>query len=89
MSLQSFIARVEGRRARLCHAPFWFAFSVVAISHRPWVALAVAGLAAIKEFWFDARYEIPKQTFQDNFADWTGYIAGAAISAILITQGKL
>jgi hypothetical protein len=45
-------------------------------------------VAAVKEFWFDANYEVPKQTTQDNVTDFVGYATGAflALLAILATH---
>ena len=35
--------------------------------------------AAIKEYWFDAKYEVPHQTFANNTEDFIGYCLGAAV----------
>jgi hypothetical protein len=35
--------------------------------------------AAIKEFWYDANYELPKQTWQDNLMDFSFYLLGGVI----------
>jgi VanZ family protein len=35
--------------------------------------------AAVKEYYFDARYEVPHQTFWDNTEDFIGYLLGAAV----------
>jgi len=47
--------------------------------------------AAIKEFWFDATYEIPKQTLNDNVQDFVGYAVGGVLAIglhyLLITKG--
>ena len=39
--------------------------------------------AAIKEYWFDARYEVPHQTFWDNTEDFVGYISGALVACVV------
>jgi hypothetical protein len=45
-----------------------------------WVAwLVLAAVTAVKEYWYDANYEIPKQTFRDNTLDFAFYQVGAAI----------
>ena len=50
-----------------------------------WVALGITGLAAGKEFWFDATYEkSPPQTFMDNFEDFISYFAGAWITYLIV-----
>ncbi|HYX20484.1 MAG TPA: DUF1653 domain-containing protein [Thermoanaerobaculia bacterium] len=47
-----------------------------------WIAFAaVAVAAAIKEFWYDARYELPKQTFGDNLMDFAFYALGSGAGA--------
>ena len=33
--------------------------------------------AAIKEFWYDMHYELPKQTWGDSAMDFTFYLLGA------------
>jgi hypothetical protein len=40
--------------------------------------------AAVKEFWYDANYELPKQTAFDNITDFLGYCAGVAIIWLVI-----
>lgn len=44
------------------------------------------GYAILKEFWYDAGYEIPAQTFGDNFEDWLfynlGLIAGITVGGL-------
>jgi hypothetical protein len=35
--------------------------------------------AAVKEFWYDANYELPKQQPFDNITDFLGYVAGVGI----------
>jgi hypothetical protein len=44
---------------------------------------AFAVYAAIKEYYFDARYEVPHQTFWDNTEDFLGYIIGAALACVI------
>jgi hypothetical protein len=61
-------------------AHMWFAYAVVKTSGHYLVALPVLALAAFKEFYFDARYESPKQTFRDNLTDWLGYTTGALLA---------
>jgi hypothetical protein len=39
-------------------------------------------LAALKEYWFDLRYETdPKQTLADSTLDFTFYLLGGAVGA--------
>lgn len=60
---------------------FWAHFGVayIVVSYLPswWTAGAIALVAGVKEFVFDARQEKPKQTFLDNLEDWIGYVLGA------------
>jgi len=43
------------------------------------VALGLGIIAAsVKEFWYDMKYELPKQTWGDSFMDWSFYMLGAA-----------
>lgn len=65
----------------------WFAFSCVVTAthfHVPLVVAATcaAALAAVKEFWFDIRYETA-QTYTDGALDFAGYAAGIALGALL------
>ena len=53
-----------------------------------YISLIILGgglcLAAIKEFFYDARYEIPKQTNFDNWLDFSMYAVGGIIGIIII-----
>ena len=50
-----------------------------------WVAgLAILTFALPKEFWFDAKYEVPPQPFLSNLADLLTYMVGAAIAIAMI-----
>ena len=63
------------------NAHFWAAGFVV-LASPPHAAVFAGTLlaAAIKEFYFDAKYETtPKQTTFDNVTDFLGYAAGAAL----------
>ena len=42
------------------------------------IAYALAALAAVKEFWFDMKYETG-QTYADGLKDFTGYLTGIVI----------
>lgn len=35
--------------------------------------------AALKEFWYDANYELPKQTWKDNLLDFSMYMLGLLV----------
>ncbi len=57
------------------------AFALVAFLPSWWTVAAIALVAGVKEFVFDAREESPKQTFADNLLDWSGYLAGGFLAA--------
>ena len=54
------------------------ACSVLLMLKASWTAAVVMlGLAFIKEFWYDLRYETaPVQTIEDSFWDFVGYCTG-------------
>ena len=41
-------------------------------------------VAAVKEFWYDLVYELPKQTFGDSALDFTFYLVGLVFAASLL-----
>jgi hypothetical protein len=43
-------------------------------------AFGMAVYATLKEHWYDANYELPKQTSVDNWLDWTFYALGCLAS---------
>jgi hypothetical protein len=60
----------------------WFAYAVT-YTALPYVnayllLAALLAAAGAKEFWFDAKYEVPTQTFLDNAEDFLGYVGGIA-----------
>lgn len=40
----------------------------------------------LKEFWYDMKYELPKQTFWDSLLDWTFYQLGAIIGWLVVSH---
>jgi hypothetical protein len=48
------------------------------------VTLALVVYAALKEFWWDPSYELPKQTTKDNVGDFLGYVAGLLLAWLVI-----
>ena len=50
----------------------------------PYAMLGVLIAAAIKEFVYDAHYELPKQTFGDNLMDFAFYQLGSLVGAGLM-----
>jgi len=47
-----------------------------------WTLAGGALVAGLKEFWYDAKYEIPKQTFWDNLLDFSMYIVGGFVGML-------
>ena len=47
------------------------------------IALGII-LAAVKEFWYDANYELPVQTDGDNWLDFSMYMLGLALGGMTI-----
>lgn len=54
-------------------------FSNVSLVWCGWISLAFVACAFVKEYWYDANYELPKQTFADNTTDFLAYVAGVAL----------
>lgn len=53
--------------------------------HAFWVAVGVTVYAALKEYGYDAHYEMnPPQTMTDNTEDFAGYVAGAWITYLIV-----
>jgi hypothetical protein len=49
-----------------------------------WISLGALTLyATVKEFWYDLRYEVPKQTFGDSAMDFAFIVGGGAVGAAL------
>ncbi|MHB8414009.1 MAG: hypothetical protein ACYDB1_01245 [Acidiferrobacteraceae bacterium] len=45
---------------------------------------AAVVVAAVKEFWFDLRYEkTPPQTFHDSLLDFIGYMTGLVVGNLV------
>jgi hypothetical protein len=40
--------------------------------------------AGVKEYWYDAHYELPVQTFKENTQDFMGYLGGLALGWIVL-----
>ena len=67
---------------------FLVPYSIIATLYRlgleepgKWYVLGITIVwAAWKEYYFDARYEVPHQTFWDNTEDFIGYFSGAALA---------
>ena len=69
-----------------------FATLAVVVLHGTTTALLISTgawivAAALKEYGYDARYELPKQTFAMNTQDFIGYCAGLVVAWIIIYLG--
>jgi hypothetical protein len=63
---------------------FWahagFSFMLLVFFPHIYVLLMLILGTAIKEFWFDIKYETnPPQTWKDGLLDFSGYMAGIAL----------
>ena len=65
------------------NAHCWFAYALLATFHPFWLPGAIIAGAAIKEFYIDKHYEVG-QTFEDNFRDWLGYVAGVVLAHVFL-----
>ena len=90
MTVQSVIAKLgESPAFVAAMAHCWFAFSVLAVAAHFgltfWFAApAAVSIAAVKEFWFDLRYETtPVQTVGDSAGDFIEYLAGIALAVLI------
>jgi len=69
--------------------PYWiafnahwgFAFALVTLLPSWWTVAAGVAIAGVKEFYFDARNEVPKQTALDNWSDFLGYCFGLGLAS--------
>jgi hypothetical protein len=64
---------------------FFVPYGIIATFPRfKWYLLAgfiLYGL--VKEYYFDARDEVPKQTFWDNTEDFLGYLSGSIVACFV------
>lgn len=82
--------------AFMAHAGFGYAVVLTTWAaagglHPALVAAAAMTLAAaLKEFWFDARFEMhPRQTFKDDLIDFVGYATGVVLAlALAVALGR-
>jgi hypothetical protein len=65
------------------NAHCWFAYAVVyTCGGALWAALAMAAIAAFKEFYVDKHYEVA-QSFRDNLEDFGGYLTGIMLAVMV------
>lgn len=89
-AVTSWIGKIgENAKFITAQAHIWFACAFVLAwpNHmmRLYGAAAVAVVAALKEFWFDLRFEqSPPQTLADSALDYLEYCIGIAIAVCLV-----
>jgi uncharacterized protein YfiM (DUF2279 family) len=89
MSVASLIAKVGQSPNFIAFNAHWgFSFFAMTAAARAHVPLAIAGgaclaVAAVKEFWFDPRYETDQDVWPDGAEDFGGYAAGVLLAAAL------
>lgn len=74
--------------AHACGAAFYVAaFALLLGRPVPLLGAWLVGvaLAALKEFVYDARFELPKQTARDNATDFVFYVVGSAIGWAVVS----
>lgn len=84
-SIAKFIAELGVNQNWIAaNAHFWFAMSFILLAHGSiFAAIAFLVIAGLKEFWFDATFEEPKQSFEDNAIDFTEYALGIVFGFFL------
>jgi hypothetical protein len=72
-------------------AHFFGAIATIMTSTRFWgkkgaiiTAIIFTICAAIKEFWYDLGYELPKQTFGISLLDYAFYIIGIVVALLIV-----
>jgi hypothetical protein len=70
------------------NAHWGFAFFALTLASRlgaplMYFSIASLALAAVKEFWFDPRYETDQNIWPDGALDFAGYAAGIALALVL------
>jgi hypothetical protein len=72
--------------AQFGHAgiPYGMLLTVAKYNWHFWpIAVGLLGYAALKEFWFDANYEVPHQTFANNMTDFSFYCLGIGLAMLV------
>jgi hypothetical protein len=62
------------------NAHWGFAYFAVTVGV-PWYVAIIA--AAVKEFWFDPRYETDQNIWPDGALDFTGYLTGIVLRMLV------
>ncbi len=73
-------------------ASYAIILTVNRFTRKQWIvnltSVLMALYALLKEFWFDATYEIPHQTFKDNMLDFSMYSVGILLALLVVQRGK-
>ncbi len=73
-------------------ASYAIILTVNRFTRKRWVVNLTSSLMAtyalLKEFWYDATYEIPHQTFKDNMLDFSMYSVGILLALLIVKRGK-
>ena len=81
--VKDFVAKTGVKPEFVAFNAHWgFAFALMTFMPSWWTFAVIVALAAVKEFWFDANYEVPKQTNFDNWTDFAGYLFGVCLAAV-------
>ena len=73
--------------AQFAHAGVSYAILLTLGKFHPgwvlWAGLGIVAYAAVKEFWYDANYETPKQSFMNNLTDFIFYNVGVWLAVLV------
>ncbi len=74
--------------AQFGHAgiPYGALLTLDKYNHSTWFWALAAGMvvfAGVKEFWYDANYETPKQPFMNNMIDFSFYCLGVSLAVLV------
>jgi hypothetical protein len=82
MKITDLISKVGTNPYFIAFNAHWgFAFAAMVFVHKLWFLPVALIVASLKEFWFDANYEVPKQTPLDNWSDFAGYTFGLLLAS--------
>lgn len=59
---------------------------IITLTTFKWLSAGIITFGFFKEFWYDAKYEVPHQTFQMNLQDFLGYCAGTAFAWLVVAR---
>jgi hypothetical protein len=71
-------------------AHFGAAYTILSVfilrfpKYQAYAAFGMVVYAVLKEFWYDANYEIPKQPFLNNLLDFSMYVGGVITAFVVV-----